>query len=172
MKATHLSVLLGLLIFTRVDVFYHRIDACLVEDPVGHIDRRPCAQRQPNRIARPGVEFQSGGTIRVGPHEDAGEIGPVPHVVHDDHQDLGVNAIEHGNRYNPARWVSIRLEESDRALTVTVQDEGPGVRLAEAPVDPLADRGRGLELMRGLVDEVRTSRDVGRTVLVKFKASE
>lgn len=83
-----------------------------------------------------------------------------------------VNAIEHGNRYNPARWVSIRLEESDRALTVTVQDEGPGVRLAEAPVDPLADRGRGLELMRGLVDEVRTSRDVGRTVLVKFKASE
>lgn len=83
-----------------------------------------------------------------------------------------VNAMEHGNRYNPARWVSVYLEESDLALTVTVQDEGPGVRLAEAPVDPLADRGRGLELMRGLVDEVRTSADVGRTVLVKAKASE
>jgi len=80
--------------------------------------------------------------------------------------------MEHGNRYNPARWVSVYLEESDLALTVTVQDEGPGVRLAEAPVDPLADRGRGLELMRGLVDEVRTSADVGRTVLVKAKASE
>lgn len=83
-----------------------------------------------------------------------------------------VNAMEHGNQYDPARWVSVYLEESDLAVTVTVQDEGPGVRVAEAPVDPLADRGRGLELMRGLVDEVRTWEDVGRTVLVKAKASE
>lgn len=69
------------------------------------------------------------------------------------------NAIEHGNRCDPARRVvvSVRLEVDE--LTVGVRDEGPGFDPAEVP-DPrspqglLAARGRGLLLMRSFMDEV------------------
>ena len=63
------------------------------------------------------------------------------------------NAIEHGHGWAPVP-VSIRFERTDDGVCVRVRDAGGRGR---PPSDP--DRGRGIELMRGLMDD--TSLDLG-----------
>jgi serine phosphatase RsbU (regulator of sigma subunit)/CheY-like chemotaxis protein/anti-sigma regulatory factor (Ser/Thr protein kinase) len=59
------------------------------------------------------------------------------------------NAIEHGHDFAPVP-VSVRFEREDDEVVVTVRDAGGRGR---PPGDP--DRGRGIELMRGLMDSTR-----------------
>jgi anti-sigma regulatory factor (Ser/Thr protein kinase) len=59
------------------------------------------------------------------------------------------NAIEHGHDFAPVP-VSVRFERQDDEVVVTVRDAGGRGR---PPGDP--DRGRGIELMRGLMDSTR-----------------
>jgi serine/threonine-protein kinase RsbW len=80
-----------------------------------------------------------------------------------------MNAIEHGNRSDPGLEVTIHLRESEDRVEVQVLDHGPGLSATPAPFRPLADRGRGIALMRGLVDELRLSRARGEAVLVMRK---
>ncbi|MFH1144553.1 MAG: ATP-binding protein [Candidatus Eisenbacteria bacterium] len=75
--------------------------------------------------------------------------------------EAGTNAIQHGHRYNPDLPVDILFEITDAALQVRVHDEGPGFDaqkvLRADPTDPdflLAPRGRGIFIMRSLMDEV------------------
>ena len=71
-----------------------------------------------------------------------------------------INAILHGNGYDPAKRVSLTFEQNERELIVTVIDEGRGFIPEEVP-DPLAPEnllkqsGRGIFLMRAFMDEVR-----------------
>jgi PAS domain S-box-containing protein len=62
------------------------------------------------------------------------------------------NALEHGTQFARAT-VSVDLEvDGHHEVTITVRDPGPPSRLSRPASDP--DRGRGVELMRALADEV------------------
>jgi serine/threonine-protein kinase RsbW len=71
-----------------------------------------------------------------------------------------INAILHGNAYDPAKRVNLTFEQNGQELIVTVTDEGKGFVPDEVP-DPLAPEnllkqsGRGIFLMRAFMDEVR-----------------
>lgn len=68
------------------------------------------------------------------------------------------NAIVHGNRKDSSKEVRITLSASDAELVITVQDQGHGFDINALP-DPLhpdnllRDGGRGVFLIRQLVDE-------------------
>ena len=71
-----------------------------------------------------------------------------------------VNAVLHGNNYDPAKRVEIVFERQPGRLQVTVRDQGKGFAAEDVP-DPLAPEnllkqsGRGIFLMRAYMDEVR-----------------
>ncbi len=81
-----------------------------------------------------------------------------------------MNAIEHGNRRNPKLMVTVEFEDREDFFVVRVLDEGPGLSATPAPFRPIADRGRGIPLMRGLVDVLQLSRHRGEAILAKRKA--
>ena len=70
-----------------------------------------------------------------------------------------INAILHGNKRHPAKQVHVRFELNDEALSIRIADEGPGLDPDSVP-DPLAPEnilrssGRGIFLMRAIMDEV------------------
>jgi serine/threonine-protein kinase RsbW len=70
-----------------------------------------------------------------------------------------VNAVLHGNEYDPARKIQVGLENTGKALVFTIADEGRGFNPDALP-DPLAPEnllrgtGRGIFLIRSLMDEV------------------
>lgn len=71
-----------------------------------------------------------------------------------------VNAVLHGNAYDPEKRVTIAFETTPTSLTITVRDEGKGLLDNDIP-DPLAPEnllkqsGRGIFLIRSFMDEVR-----------------
>jgi serine/threonine-protein kinase RsbW len=71
-----------------------------------------------------------------------------------------INAVLHGNGYDPAKRVNLTFEQNGPELIVTIADEGKGFMPEEVP-DPLAPEnllkqsGRGIFLMRTFMDEVR-----------------
>ena len=73
------------------------------------------------------------------------------------------NGILHGNQRDPKKKVILTCEINRETVTIHVQDEGPGVDPSKLP-DPLADEnlmrenGRGVFLMRSLMDEVTFER--------------
>jgi serine/threonine-protein kinase RsbW len=70
-----------------------------------------------------------------------------------------VNAVLHGNEYDPAKKVEVSLENTGVELVITVADEGTGLDPEKLP-DPLAPdnllrgTGRGIFLIRSFMDEV------------------
>ncbi len=84
------------------------------------------------------------------------------------------NAVEHGNRLQSDRIVTVRLEWRDPQLVITVRDQGQGFDL-DTVQDPLSPEnltkpdGRGLLIVRSLMDsvEVYTSPDGTEVVMVK-----
>ncbi len=85
------------------------------------------------------------------------------------------NAMEHGNRWDPEQTVSLQIEASRERLEVTIGDRGPGFDFRELP-DPteegnlLCERGRGIFLMRAILDEVRYFPPGNRVLLRKHKS--
>jgi serine/threonine-protein kinase RsbW len=71
-----------------------------------------------------------------------------------------INAVLHGNAYDPNKYVNLTFEQSGPELTVIIVDQGKGFVPDEVP-DPLAPEnllkqsGRGIFLMRAFMDEVR-----------------
>jgi len=71
------------------------------------------------------------------------------------------NAMEHGNKLEPATKVGVTLTVVDGRLQVDVEDEGRGVGTVKAPdidskIDGQGDtRGWGIFLIKNLMDEVR-----------------
>ncbi len=91
-----------------------------------------------------------------------------------------MNAMEHGNQYNPQLSVALQVLARPDALLVRITDHGGG-RPVPAPTEPNLDaklaglqspRGWGLFLIRNMVDEVRTETDeIQHTVELTMRRS-
>ena len=73
--------------------------------------------------------------------------------------EAGTNAIQHGNQYDESKLVDLAFEIHPGTLTVTIKDKGAGFNLEEVEnelkdADPLRFRGRGILIMRELMDRV------------------
>jgi serine/threonine-protein kinase RsbW len=75
-------------------------------------------------------------------------------------REAAVNAVLHGNAYDPNKKVKLDFERTSRDLVITIRDQGPGLDPAKIP-DPLAPEnllktsGRGIFLIRSFMDEVQ-----------------
>lgn len=75
-------------------------------------------------------------------------------------REAAVNAVLHGNAYDPNKKIVVAYETKPDSLVITISDEGRGLRADELP-DPLAEdnllktSGRGIFLIRAFMDEVR-----------------
>jgi len=74
-------------------------------------------------------------------------------------REAAVNAVLHGNDYDPAKQITASFENNGRSLIFTIADQGKGVDPETLP-DPLAPEnllrgtGRGIFLIRSFMDEV------------------
>jgi serine/threonine-protein kinase RsbW len=69
------------------------------------------------------------------------------------------NAIEHGNRFDPAKRVVVTLRFNGQSFSASVKDEGTGFDFQKAldensPPDPMSERGRGLMIMKAFTDQL------------------
>ena len=78
------------------------------------------------------------------------------------------NAIQHGNGQDSGKPVGVVFELDADQLTIQVHDEGTGFEPAPEgnmnPPDLLAVRGRGIFIMRSMMDEVEFDFTNGTTV--------
>ena len=88
-------------------------------------------------------------------------------------QELITNAFLHGNKEDPSKTIDVGISAGKGEITIYVQDEGKGYDTSE--VDFLLDpdkmygvRGRGLYLVKGIVDEIEFNK-VGNRVTVHKK---
>lgn len=74
-------------------------------------------------------------------------------------REAAINAVLHGNEYDPARPIDVVFENTGKDLVFTIADQGRGFDPDALP-DPLAPEnllrgaGRGIFLIRSLMDEV------------------
>jgi serine/threonine-protein kinase RsbW len=74
-------------------------------------------------------------------------------------REAAINAVLHGNAYDPTKKVNFDFEKTSGDLVITVRDQGPGLNVDKIP-DPLAPEnllktsGRGIFLMRSFMDKV------------------
>jgi serine/threonine-protein kinase RsbW len=74
-------------------------------------------------------------------------------------REAAVNAVLHGNDYDPEKQITASFENNGKSLIFTISDQGKGVDPATLP-DPLAPEnllrgtGRGIFLIRSFMDEV------------------
>jgi len=83
------------------------------------------------------------------------------------------NAINHGNKNDPQKNVTVNAEKMDDRIKVRVSDEGDGFDPSELP-DPLAaenllkNSGRGVFIMEQMADETNYINN-GSTVELTFR---
>ena len=74
-------------------------------------------------------------------------------------REAAVNAVLHGNAYDPNKKVTLNFERTARDLVIVIRDQGKGLDASKIP-DPLAPEnlmktsGRGIFLIRSFMDEV------------------
>jgi serine/threonine-protein kinase RsbW len=74
-------------------------------------------------------------------------------------REAAVNAVLHGNAYDPNKHITASFETTSDALVIRVADQGPGLDPDTIP-DPLAPEnilrgsGRGIFLIKAFMDEV------------------
>jgi serine/threonine-protein kinase RsbW len=80
-----------------------------------------------------------------------------------------VNAIKHANAADPDKEVHIRITVSDKELLIRVFDNGTGFDInlhpSTACPDPLNEKGRGIFIIRSLMDSVEYKKANGGNVL-------
>jgi two-component system, OmpR family, response regulator len=97
------------------------------------------------------------------------EIWEIKLAMHE----LGINAIEHGNKMDPAKQVKVGCTIFDGRLEFMIEDEGEGFDFGRVP-DPTdsmgvhRDRGRGIFLVGQLVDEVQYINGGSKVRMVRF----
>jgi serine/threonine-protein kinase RsbW len=75
-------------------------------------------------------------------------------------REAAVNAVLHGNAYDPHKKITVAYETKPNSLAITITDQGKGLSETDIP-DPLAEEnllktsGRGIFLIRSFMDEVR-----------------
>jgi serine/threonine-protein kinase RsbW len=85
-----------------------------------------------------------------------------------------VNAIKHANVKEPDKTVQIRINVCDKELVIRVYDNGQGFDLGlisgNSCPDPLNEQGRGIFIIRSLMDSVVYKKADGGYVLEMKKA--
>ena len=89
-------------------------------------------------------------------------------------REAAVNAVLHGNAYDPGKKVTVNFETTPDDLVITIRDQGKGMDLSKIP-NPLAPEnllktsGRGIFLMRSFMDvvEIRPSSTGTELKLIK-----
>ena len=84
------------------------------------------------------------------------------------------NAIEHAYANRPGHRVDVRVRLESDGVFVQVCDDGRAIpaetwRAAAAEPERLAERGRGMMIMRGFMDDVQYAREAGRNVVTMIK---
>src|ERR1700741_2957866 len=75
-------------------------------------------------------------------------------------REAAVNAVLHGNAYDPGKKVTLAFERTAQDLVITIRDQGKGLDPNKIP-DPLASEnllktsGRGIFIIRSFMDEVQ-----------------
>lgn len=74
-------------------------------------------------------------------------------------REAALNAVLHGNDYDPSKQITASFENNGKSLIVTIADEGRGLDPEKipdprAPENLLRGTGRGIFLIRSLMDEV------------------
>lgn len=75
-------------------------------------------------------------------------------------REAAVNAVLHGNAYDPGKRFVVAYETTGESLVITITDQGKGLDPESLP-DPLAPEnlmkgsGRGIFLIRAFMDEVK-----------------
>ncbi len=74
-------------------------------------------------------------------------------------REAAINAVLHGNAYDPKKKVALDFEKTAEDLVITIRDQGHGLDLERipnplAPENLLKSSGRGIFLMRSFMDEV------------------
>ena len=89
-------------------------------------------------------------------------------------REAAVNAVLHGNAYDPGKKVSLDFERTGGDLVITIRDQGKGLDLEKIP-DPLAAEnllktsGRGIFLIRSFMDEVHINPSLTGTEIKLIK---
>jgi serine/threonine-protein kinase RsbW len=102
-----------------------------------------------NTVEKTTEEF----AVRAGFDEDT-----VPNIVMAV-REAAINAVLHGNAYDPAKRFTATFEANSDALVIRIADQGPGLDPTALP-DPLAPEnilrgsGRGIFLIKAFMDEV------------------
>jgi serine/threonine-protein kinase RsbW len=74
-------------------------------------------------------------------------------------REAAVNAVLHGNSYDPEKHITASFENTGQSLVIRIADQGKGLDPSTLP-DPLAEEnllrgsGRGIFLIRSFMDEV------------------
>ncbi len=70
------------------------------------------------------------------------------------------NAMEHGNKLQEDRPIEVHFDFGDAEIEVTIYDDGAGFDYAgwHPPEDLMAERGRGILIMREFTDELAFDR--------------
>jgi len=82
------------------------------------------------------------------------------------------NAIKYGNADNKEETVHILINIVENQLFIRIFDYGQGFDINEIPApdfDLLEDRGRGIFLIKAVMDSVKYVRKTGKNVLVMIK---
>lgn len=81
-----------------------------------------------------------------------------------------VNAIKHANSADPDKEIHLRINVSDKKLVVKIYDNGVGFDLDSVPTPcftscGMEDKGRGIFILRSLMDTVKYTKSEGGNVL-------
>lgn len=82
------------------------------------------------------------------------------------------NAMEHGSKWDPDSFIKVKVTAASERLEVTISDQGAGFKWQDLP-DPtdinnlLLERGRGVFLMRTVMDEVNYNPKGNVVTLIK-----
>lgn len=81
-----------------------------------------------------------------------------------------VNAIKHANAADPDKDIQIHISASDKEICIEVYDSGQGFDLSSVAdpnfeADQLGEKGRGIFIIRSLMDSVEYRKTDGGNVL-------
>src|SRR2546425_8839370 len=99
---------------------------------------------------------QAAGKVATEAGFDEDEVMRIAMAV----REAAVNAVLHGNAYDPAKKVEIEFVRTKEDLVIFIRDQGKGLDLAKvtdplAPENLLKTSGRGIFLIRSFMDDVQ-----------------
>ena len=88
-------------------------------------------------------------------------------------REILINAIQHGNRFDPAKKASLRAFLNGNELNLQVTDQGEGFQIESVPDPRLAENrerpsGRGIAMARAMMDEFSVDRNTPSGTLVRM----